>query len=104
MVSGTDTGSASGNAKVAVSRWLFHRNASRVHRAIVQSNIIAGDLRENFPALGDRIRLIPQPEQHWLVDATWRPPDSAGAPPLRTFSPHVSASWWESGVSTVLTS
>src|SRR3546814_5208621 len=68
MVSGTDTGSASGNAKVAVSRWLFHRNASRVHRAIVQSNIIAGDLRENFPELGDRIRIIPQPAPQWLVD------------------------------------
>src|SRR3546814_18948251 len=87
MVSGTDTGSASGNAKVAVSRWLFHRNASRVHRAIVQSNIIAGDLREHIPELGDRIRIIPQPAPQWLVDATRRPPAWAGERPCRLFYP-----------------
>ena len=87
MVSGADTGSASGNAKVAVSRWLFRRNASRVHRAIVQSNIIAGDLRENFPELGDRIRIIPQPAPKWLVDAPRRPPDWAGERPLHLFYP-----------------
>lgn len=66
MVSGADTGSASGNAKVAVSRWLFRRNAPRVHRAIVQSDVIADDLRDNFPELGDRIRIIPQPAPQWL--------------------------------------
>lgn len=87
MVSGADTGSASGNAKVVVSRWLFRRNAPRVHRAIVQSAVIAGDLRANFPELGDRIRIIPQPAPQWLAGAARARKDWEGERPLRLFYP-----------------
>jgi len=87
MVSGADAGSVSGNAKVAVSRWLFRRNASRVDRAIVQSDVMAGELRDNFPELGDRIRIIPQPAPEWLAGAARARTDWAGERPLRLFYP-----------------
>ena len=67
MVSGADTGSISGNAKVAVSRWLFHRNAKHIHRAIVQSDVIGNKLRDNFPELRKRICVLPQPAPQWLA-------------------------------------
>lgn len=67
MVSGADTGSALGNAKVTVSRWLFGRNARYVHRAIVQSDIVGTELRDSFPALDGRISVIPQPAPQWLT-------------------------------------
>ncbi|MBR2172315.1 glycosyltransferase [Sphingopyxis sp.] len=88
MVSGADTGSASGNAKVAVSRWLFRRNAKYIHRAIVQSDIVGNELRDNFPALDGRISVIPQPAPQWLSVAARKPRGEwNGERPLRLFYP-----------------
>lgn len=87
MVSGADTGSASGNAKVVVSRWLFRRNVPRVHRAIVQSDVIADELRDNFPELGDRIRIVPQPAPQWLGEVMPSQIAWSGDRPLRLFYP-----------------
>lgn len=87
MVSGADTGSVSGNAKVAVSRWLFRQNAPRVYRAIVQSSVMADGLRDNFPELGDRIRIIPQPAPQWLKGPIPTRGAWDGDPHLRLFYP-----------------
>lgn len=87
MVSGADTGSASGNAKVAVSRWLFRRNARHVHRAIVQSDVIGDELRDNFPALDGRISIIPQPAPLWLASSKRWQRGWGDDRPLRLFYP-----------------
>ncbi len=87
VVSGADTGSGLGNAKVAVSRWLFHRNARHVHRAIAQSDVIGDELRHNFPALDGRVSIIPQPAPFWLTSAERLQNGRGGDRPLRLFYP-----------------
>lgn len=87
LVSGADTGSAVGNLKVSVSRWLFRRNSRRIHRAVVQSDVVAHDLRDNFPDLGNRIRVIPQPAPQWLAGPIRSRANWVGERPLRLFYP-----------------
>ncbi len=87
LVSGADTGSTFGNGKVAVSRWLFRRNARLIHRAIVQSDIIGDELRDNFPALIGRICTISQPAPHWLTAPERLHRRAGGEKSLRLFYP-----------------
>lgn len=87
MVSGADTGSISGNAKVAVSRWLFRRNAKHVHHAVVQSEAVGDELRDNFPQLVGRISIVSQPAPQWLAVEERKRKNWDGSTPLQLFYP-----------------
>jgi glycosyltransferase involved in cell wall biosynthesis len=74
--------------KAVISRLLFRLNQRYVHRAVVQTSIMAEGLGHTYPDLRGRIAVVPQPAPQWLlaggVQRTGRVSDS---PELRLFYP-----------------